>query len=306
MQRFDRFVVFGQIAQDIAARVEDLPAPGASMSVPELRWLLGGKGANQAVGLRQLGGVVAVVGVVGDDSIGEELLEAMLDDGIDACGVARRGSSAVLIDVVGRSAERMLLEHVPTSALLTADDVGAAAHVVEHADAVCLQAQQPGEALTAAASLARRSGATIALDGAPEADVTDELLAAAEIVRVDATEAEELVDFPVSSLASAEEACRVLLARGPRVVAVEVASEGDLVAGTAGTVFLPHGDDEVVKDRTGAGDAFFVGLVRGLGRGWPVERAADLAHRAAASTVARLGGRPDLATIAEQHGAFSR
>ena len=298
MHGFDRFVVFGQIAQDIVAGVPELPTPGASTSVPEVRWLLGGKGANQAVGLRQLGAVVAVAGVVGDDPIGAELLAAMLHDGIDVCGVARRGSSAVLFDVVDRSAKRMLLEHVPTSALLTAADVRAAGHLVEHADAVCLQAQQPGDALTAAAALARRSGAIIALDGAPDADATDELLAAAEIVRVDATEAGELVGFPVSSLSSGEEACRVLLARGPRVAAVEVAGAGDLVAWADGTVFLPHGDDEVVKDRTGAGDAFFVGLVRGLGREWTVERAADLAHRAAASTVARLGGRPDLEAIA--------
>lgn len=295
-KRFDRVVVFGQIAQDLAAQVRDLPSSGESAAVSELRWLLGGKGTNQAVGLKQLGAEVAVVGVVGDDSTGAKLLDALLRDGIDVCGVSKRGSTATLIDVVDASASRMLLEHVPATSLLTVDDVAAAADIVQHAGAVCLQAQQPPEALIAAAALASRDGTTIALDGAPEAAI-EELLAAADIVRADAAEAELLVGFPVTSVSSAHEACRTLLARGPSVVAVEVAGTGDMVGWCDGTTLRLHDDAEAVRDRTGAGDAFLVGLVRGLGYGWSVERAADLAARCAASTVTQLGGRPDLAML---------
>jgi ribokinase len=298
-RRFDRFVVFGQIAQDLAIQVGDLPTPNESETVTELRWLLGGKGANQAVGLRQLGAGVAAVGVVGDDSTGANLLDLLSRDGIDVCGVSRRGSTATLIDLVDAAATRMLLEHVPAESLLTVADVDAAAGVVQRADAVCLQAQQPGEALTAAAALARRNDMIIALDGAPAAKETEELLAVADILRADATETEALVGFPVTSLSSGHRACRALLARGPSVVAVEAAGTGDLVAWRDGITLRPHDDAEAVRDRTGAGDAFFAGVVRGIGRGWSVERAADLAARCAASTVTRLGGRPDLRSLVD-------
>jgi len=298
-KRFDRVVVFGQIAQDLAVQVGDLPSPDDSTTVAELRWLLGGKGANQAVGLTQLGAEVAAVGVVGDDSTGAKLLDLLRRDGIDVCGVSRRGATATLIDVVDAAARRMLLEHAPSASLLTVEDVDAAAGVVQRAEAVCLQAQQPGEALTAAAALAHRNDLTVALDGAPGSESTDELLAASDILRADAAETELLVGFPVNSVSSGQEACRALLARGPSVVAVEVAGTGDLVGWRDGTTLRPHDDAETVRDRTGAGDAFLVGLVRGLGRGRSVERAADLAARCAASTVTRLGGRPDLRNLVE-------
>ncbi|MFS0911178.1 PfkB family carbohydrate kinase [Microbacterium sp. 179-I 3D2 NHS] len=292
--RIDRLVVFGQIAQDLALAVDELPAVGASADVGEARWLLGGKGANQAVGLRQLGAGVAAVGVVGDDAIGAAMIAALEHDGVDVAGVVRRGATSVLLDVVDPDADRMLFEHTPASALLTPDDVERAARSVREADTVCLQAQQPGDALLVAARLARRSGSLVALDGAPDATFAEELVSCAHIVRADAAEAEMLVGFALSDVAAGREACRLLRERGPSVVAVQVKGEGDLVASTAGTTFRPYGQHETVVDRTGGGDAFFAGLVRGTGLGWSLERTADLAARAAASVVARLGGRPDL------------
>ncbi|MBV9140496.1 MAG: hypothetical protein JO115_06220 [Pseudonocardiales bacterium] len=48
-------VVVGQIARDLVLLVEELPAPGTGTAVRQRREMLGGKGANQAVGLAQLG-----------------------------------------------------------------------------------------------------------------------------------------------------------------------------------------------------------------------------------------------------------
>ena len=67
-------VVVGQIARDLVLVVDEVPGPSGSTDVDERRELLGGKGANIAVGLSQLGVPVAVVGVVGDDQVGESLL----------------------------------------------------------------------------------------------------------------------------------------------------------------------------------------------------------------------------------------
>ncbi|WP_019181193.1 PfkB family carbohydrate kinase [Microbacterium yannicii] len=294
-EREDRFVVFGQIGQDLAMRLDRTPVIGSSFRVTDSRWLLGGKGANQAVGLRQLGAQVALVGAVGADSIGGMLRDAAIDDGIDVCGVARRGASAVLVDVVDRSGERLLLEHVPPSSLVTQHDADAAEDHVRRAGTVCLQAQQPARVLLHAAEAARAHGARVALDGAPEPELAERLVALADTLRADATEAEALVGFPIADEHRARAACADLLNRGPSVVALEVPGQGDLIGSRSGMRFLPHGGD--VVDRTGAGDAFFVGLVRALARSWSAQRAGDFAAAAAASTVTRLGGRPSLSHL---------
>ena len=67
-------VVVGQVGRDLVLTVAELPAEGGSADVLGRQELLGGKGANQAVACRQLGAEVALVGVVGTDSAGAEVL----------------------------------------------------------------------------------------------------------------------------------------------------------------------------------------------------------------------------------------
>lgn len=55
-------VVVGQVARDLVLVVDEVPGPGGTAAVRERREMLGGKGANIAVGLAQLGAPVALVG----------------------------------------------------------------------------------------------------------------------------------------------------------------------------------------------------------------------------------------------------
>ncbi len=113
---------------------------------------------------------------------------------------------------------------------------------------------------------------------------------------MDDFEASRLVGFPVGGVESGERAARILLRSGPSLVALAVPGVGDLVASRKGTKVLPLRGSPVV-DRTGAGDAFFAGLVMGVACGWSPAEAGNLAARAAGETVRRLGGRPDLVAI---------
>jgi ribokinase len=82
--------VIGQIARDLALRVDEVPDPGTAAIVRERIEVLGGKGANQAVALAQLGCRPALVGVVGDDRHADEVCARSGADGIDTGTVVRR------------------------------------------------------------------------------------------------------------------------------------------------------------------------------------------------------------------------
>jgi sugar/nucleoside kinase (ribokinase family) len=68
-------VVAGQLARDLVLMVNDVPEAGQSRPVRERREMLGGKGANQAVAVAQLGLRPALIAVAGDDEAGSRLLE---------------------------------------------------------------------------------------------------------------------------------------------------------------------------------------------------------------------------------------
>lgn len=288
-------VVVGQIARDLVLVVDEIPGASSSSEVRERREMLGGKGANIAVGLTQLGVEVALVGVVGDDAVGDGLLAQCTRDGIDTTAVTRRTdiSSALTVDVVTPDGQWRYLQSVPDEARLTPADIGRAAELLRAAGTVILQLQQPGDAILAA--LAQLTpGACVIMDGVPEDETTrDEILAAATVLRLDAHEAELLAGREIPDEHTARDVARELQARGPETVIIAVGTEGNLVAGPDDATMVPLVDAETV-DTTGSGDAFVAGLTWALGRGAVRVRAAELATAAAGLTVGHPGGRPTL------------
>ena len=90
------------MARDLALRVDNVPGSGGTTAVRELWEMLGGKGANKAVALAQLGIAPALVAVLGDDDTGTVLLEQARRDGIDTSHVVRRRGTrlGLIIDIV--------------------------------------------------------------------------------------------------------------------------------------------------------------------------------------------------------------
>ncbi|GAA1752738.1 PfkB family carbohydrate kinase [Kocuria aegyptia] len=288
-------VVVGQVGRDLVLTVEELPGAGGSADVLARQELLGGKGANQAVACRQLGAEVGLVGVVGTDSAGTEVLAQAAGDGIDVGAVVRRpgAPTALLVDLVGPRGVRRLLEDVDARMLLGAEDVRAGRGLLRSADAVLVQLQQPGPAVAEALAAASAGGALTVADGAPaDGAVRRQVLSAADVVRADTAEAEALVGWAPQDVPGTVRAAESLLEQGPRVAALGT-GEGDVVAWPGGHVVLPHlGEDPV--DPTGAGDAFVAALTVALLRGESPESAAWWAAAAAAEVVGTAGGRPDL------------
>ncbi|GEO96012.1 PfkB family carbohydrate kinase [Kocuria turfanensis] len=286
-------VVVGQVARDLVLVVDRVPEEGGSADVRERQELLGGKGANQAVACRRLGAEVELIGVVGADRAGEDVLAQAAADGIGVAGVLRREGvpTALLVDVVGPPGVRRLLEDVAPAALLTAEDVRARAGLLRDADAVLVQLQQPGPAVVE--TLTAAGGALVVADGAPaDARTRRRVLDAADVVRADGSEAEALAGWAPRGVPETVRAAQELLEEGPSVVAL-AAGDADVVAWAGGHVVLPHlGEDPV--DPTGAGDAFVAALAVALLHGEDPGTAAWWAAAAAAQVVGTAGGRPHL------------
>lgn len=124
----------------------------------------------------------------------------------------------------------------------------------------------------------------------------DELLPLANVVRADAHEAQLLTGVAMTDEDAAVEAARGILERGVEVVALSIESGANVVVWRTGPRHFPVDDNHVV-DRTGAGDALMAGLLVGFQATGAPERAGELTVACAASTVQRLGGRPDLSSL---------
>lgn len=285
----DHVLVAGQIARDLVLRVDDVPGPQASVTARERREMLGGKGANQAVGLTQLGVPVALLGVVGDDREGVRMIDQAREDGIDTSAVVHRPGAAtgLVVNLVDGHGHWHYVEDLPAEVQLTEDDVAGA----RPARCVVVQLQQPSAAALAATRL---STGLVVLEGAPADDEhRDALLAAADVVRADATEARLLTGADLDSAEAAVAAARDLLHSHDLALVALGVDDGDVFVWRDGGRIFSHGDAEVV-DSTGGGDALTAALTSVLLSGGGPEEAARLAVAASAATVEHPGGRPNL------------
>ncbi|AGL20147.1 PfkB family carbohydrate kinase [Actinoplanes sp. N902-109] len=280
-------VVVGQIARDLVLSVATAPEAGVAADASDRREQLGGKGANQAVGLAQLGVRPKLLAVAGDDVIGDVLIAQAQSDGIDTAAVIRRRGTltGLIVEVLDDDGKWRYVQHLPEPVLLTEADVRGAREVIASADAVLVQLQQPAAAAQAAAEIGRQAGALVVLDGVPQ----DAHLAAADVLRADEQEAKLLLDDDPSA-----DKARALLAKGPRLLALGV-PDGNLFVWSDGHLHLPL-TSETVVDTTGGGDAFTAALTAALLRGEDYPTAARWAVSASGATVGHPSGRPQLHT----------
>ncbi|ONI79973.1 hypothetical protein ALI144C_24990 [Actinosynnema sp. ALI-1.44] len=282
-------VVVGQVARDLVLVVPHMPDIGSRTEVSERRELLGGKGANIAVAAAQLGNAVTLIGAIGSDETAGWLVAQAELSGVETAYVRRQPDtvSALIVDVVTPDGSWRYFEDIPDEVLDTPADIGAAKSAFANAHSVIVQLQQPTETAVAAVQQAR--GARIVLDGVPRAE---QLLASADVLRMDQQEGEQLTGAKLDTVDNALTVGQGLLRRGPDLVVLATA-EANVFLWNDGQAVFPLGDT-TVKDTTGAGDALVAALTVGLDSGLGPYDAARMSVAAAARTVDHAGGRPDL------------
>jgi ribokinase len=80
-------VVIGSINMDVILKVDEIPKVGETKIAEEMKIAGGGKGANQAVAINRLGSSVCMVGKVGNDKFGGNLIDSLKDSGVDIKGI---------------------------------------------------------------------------------------------------------------------------------------------------------------------------------------------------------------------------
>jgi len=238
-----------------------------------------------------------MVGRVGDDAFGGELLKNLAADGINHTSVLRDPSSAtgVALIVVDDAGQNTIVVASGANMNLSPSDVDAAAATISTADALLLQLESPLETVIHAAHLARSHGVTVILNPAPARPLPEELLTLVDVLVPNESETALLTGMPVGNEDEAAEASAALRKGGVGTVILTLGERGALVAEERGTRVYPAFPVEPV-DTTAAGDAFLAGLSVALAEGRTLDEAVQWANAAGALATTRLGAQTSLPT----------
>src|SRR5438105_7677524 len=165
MPRSPRIAVLGSLVFDFVARAPRLPRSGETLLGDLFGMFPGGKGANQAVQAGRLGAEVFMIGRVGQDFLGEQLLTSLHGSGVTTEFVkqdARVKTAACCIHVDAQGYNSIVI--VPEANLACGrEDVDAAAGVIRSADVLVCQLEIPVPTVAYAVAMAAEQRRTIML-----------------------------------------------------------------------------------------------------------------------------------------------
>ncbi|MEZ4767806.1 MAG: ribokinase [Caldilineales bacterium] len=300
-----KIVVVGSFNMDLVVRLPAIPRPGETLLGGVFATYPGGKGSNQAVAAARLGGEVTMIGRVGADAFGDQLLAMARAEGIDTrfVGVDPETATGVaLIEVDDQGQNSIAVASGANFTLTAANVAGAFAHI-DQIDLLVMPLETPLDTIVTAASLARQAGALVLLNPAPAQHLSPELLRQVDVLIPNEYEAALMTGGEIRSLQDAEAAAARLLGSGPGSVIITLGSQGALIAEA-----VPSASPQPAHvaafpvqpvDTTAAGDAFVGGLAVALGEGHSLQAAARFASAAAALSVTRIGAQPSLPNRAE-------
>lgn len=299
--------VVGSLNMDLVVRAPRLPRVGETVTGGTFATFPGGKGANQAVAAARLGARVAMMGTVGDDAFGRQLIDGLTREAIDVAHVRVDAGAATGVAMIGVDGEgrNMIMVASGANVRVRAADVDAARDAVIGARVLLLQLEVPLEAVLRAAAMARAAGALVCLDPAPAVPLPDALYACVDVINPNEVEAQTLTGVEIRSIADAERAAVALQARGPRVAVVKLGDRGAFYLAPDARGHVPAVVTRAV-DTTAAGDAFAAALGVALGEGRGVPDAVAFATRAAGIKVTRMGAQAGMPTRAEVEEAVRR
>jgi ribokinase len=288
-------VVLGSLNMDLVVTLPRLPGPGETVIGDRLQKVPGGKGANQALAAARLGGEVAIVGRVGADEFGITIVEGLVAEGVDVCGVERDSSEptgVALIEVDARG-QNSIAVAPGANGRVGRWEVRRTLDRLRKDGVLVLQQEVPAEAVKDAARRAKELGASVVLNAAPRRGEDRELLRSVDVLVVNESEVQDFAGREVHDPESAAAAAAAVLAMGVPAVVVTLGPAG-AVAGQGSETFFVKAFGISPVDTTAAGDAFVGALVVALVEGKELRVAAQLGAAAGALAATKPGAQTSL------------
>ena len=285
-----KLTVVGSSNTDMVIKTPRFPLPGETIIGGDFFMFPGGKGGNQAVAAARMGGEVSFICCLGDDVFGRQSLEGYNKEGIDTSGILllKDVPSGVALITVNAQAENEIVVASGANNSLSAEHLRANKAKIEETGLVLTQLETPVSVVAELASLCRNSDIPLIINPAPAQELSDDILDGLYLITPNETETHILTGIEISDKESASRAASALLIKGVRNIIITMGKRGAFFknAEEEFTVLPPKVE---AVDTTAAGDVFNGALAVCLAEQMSWKESIDLASRAAAVSVTRMG-----------------
>ncbi|MGX6592668.1 ribokinase [Cetobacterium ceti] len=294
-----KILVVGSINMDLVTICERSPKGGETLFGKEFLQIPGGKGANQAVTIGKLNGKVFMLGKVGNDSLGETLLESLKNNNVNIKHIEKvEGSSGIAKIIVEENGENRILVVPGANGKVDINFIEKNIEIIETCDYIVAQLEIPVETVEFLFKKAKSLNKITILNPAPGRILSREIIEYSDFIIPNESELELLTGLKTNNENNIKKAGNILLDMGVKGLLITMGSKGSLYMTKDENTFYPAYKVKAL-DTTAAGDSFIGGFVTGLSKGLQIKDAINLGTKVAAISVTRRGAQTSLPTLDE-------
>jgi ribokinase len=290
-------LVLGSLNMDLTLKVKKLPFRGETIYAQEFLKSPGGKGANQAIAAARFGANVKMIGRVGIDQYGEELITNLAVNQVDVSGISKdiqfpTGTALITVDDIGSNT---IVVFPGANSSLTIEKISMVEIKKEllKAEAIISQLEIPLNIVEKVFETAKKYSVKTILNPSPICKLSDRLLKSTDCIVFNEVEAAVLSNHEVTNPATAMQAAKILLQFGPRLIILTLGEQGAVFVSADESKYIPAYQIEAI-DTTGAGDTFIAVFTASWLEGKSIDSSLNYASAAAAITVSKKGAQISL------------
>ncbi|MBR5292873.1 MAG: ribokinase [Clostridia bacterium] len=291
-----KIAVFGSMVADMVAKVGRFPAEGETVIGQEFNVYLGGKGINQCVAAKRLGGDVEMIGCICNDDYGKKFLQLMDAESIkhDNVMITDKMPTGVAQIQIDEKGQNKIVVIPAANHVFGLEELSNVIHVLDNSEYALFQLEMRYEVIEQAIKYAHSKGVKIIFNPAPAMRLSRELLSLVDYLTPNEVELGIIADEDTSSIEGIKRAAQIVLDMGVKNVVATLGSNGALIANQDGINIIPAYRVKNPVDMVAAGDSFNGALAVKLYEGATLEEAVRFANAMGALTVQVKGAIPSL------------
>ena len=290
-----KILVLGNSNVDFVFKIPRFHHPGETILAESLVTFFGGKGANQAITAKRLGGNVHFITKVGNDLYGKSYRHHLIKNGLDQKLILKdkKLPTGMAVIELTPKGENRIIAFLGANGSLSVNDLKRLERYWKGVGVFVTQLEIPFPTVEKGLKMAKEEGALTLLNPSPPVQLPSHVLSSVDFIVPNEVEAQYLTGIKLKGDREIRKMAEKFLDQGVKNVVITLGSKGLFFKNRSEEVWMNAFKVNVI-DTTAAGDAFLGALASGLSENKPIREVLRFANGAGALATTKLGAQPSL------------
>ena len=303
----NKILVLGSSNIDLILKIPRFHHPGETIVGENLVTAFGGKGANQAVASKRLGGKVGLITKLGNDPYGQSYFQYLVKIGLDQKWIFKdeklpTGLALIELNLKG---ENRIIVSPGANRSLSERDLKRFGPFWKEISIFVTQLEIPITTVKAGLKMAKEKDVLTLLNPSPPLRLSPDILTQVDFFVPNQWEAQSLTGLKMERRQDIQKMADRLLDMGTKNVVITLGRKGLFFKNATESIWMRAFRVNAV-DTTAAGDAFMGALACALADHKPIREVLKFANGAGALATTKLGAQPSLPSRRDLENFLSR